>query len=247
MKIISQRDRLTTCIAFLRMVPLFAGLSDADLESLMADFAPLEYDKGESLFLQGEVSSELYLLRRGKVRIYKASAQGRETSINIFSTGHVFGEFAALDRLPRSATALAITRCVVWRMDSAAFVRNLRNLPDLSLALNRLLVAKLRWTAEFAETVAQYDAAGRLLHLLLLYTDEFGEVLEADKRYELDLGLTQGDLASLAGASRTWVNRLLQSWQREGWMEYRAGKLVIHDLARMRQERDRNMEGEQES
>lgn len=242
MKTVSQRESLATSIVFLRTVPLFAGLTDAALGALTADFSLLEYEKGESLFWQGDASGEMYLLRRGKVRIYKISPAGRETSINIFSTGHIFGEFAAIDGQPRSATALAITRCFVWRMDGAAFVRNLRTQPDLSLALNRLLVTKLRWTAEFAETVAQYDAAGRLLHILLLYNEQFGEVLEADKHYRLELGLTQDDLASLVGASRAWINRLLQSWQRQGWMEYRAGRLIIHDLVRMRQERDRCME-----
>jgi hypothetical protein len=56
--------------------------------------------------------------------------------------------------------------------------------------------------------------------------------------------LNQDDLASLVGARREWINRLLQTWQRQGWMEYKAGKIFIHDLARMRQERDRRLEGD---
>ena len=73
----------------------------------------------------------------------------------------------------------------------------------------------------------------------------FGEVIEAGKSYRLELGLNQDNLASLVGARREWVNRLLQNWQRQGWMEYRAGKVIIHDLARMQQERDRREEAHQ--
>lgn len=238
--------RVTTVenISFLRTIPLFAHLQDEYLALLMAGFSFSEYEKGDTIFWQGDVSTDFYVLRLGKVRIYKISPSGRETSINIFSTGDLFGEFAAIDGQPRSATAIAITRCTVWRMDGAAFVRNLRAMPDLALAMNRLLVQKLRWTAEFAETVAQYDAAGRLLHILLLYNEQFGEVLEVGKRYRLELGLNQDDLASLVGARREWVNRLLQAWQRQGWMEYKAGKIVIHDLNRMKQERDRRLDGD---
>lgn len=231
-------------ISFLRTIQLFAHLQDEHLATLMGSFSFSEHEKGDTIFWQGDLSSDFYVLRQGKVRIYKMSPSGRETSINIFSTGDLFGEFSAIDSQPRSATAIAITRCVTWRMDGAAFVQNLRSMPDLALAMNRLLVQKLRWTAEFAETVAQYDAAGRLLHILLLYNEQFGEVLEAGKRYRLELGLNQDDLASLVGARREWVNRLLQAWQRQGWMEYKAGKIVIHDLTRMKQERDRRLDGD---
>lgn len=244
MKTASRRDTQAAIIAFLRTVPLFAALSDAELGVLAADFSPFEYPKADTLFWHGDPSTELYLLRKGKVRIYKISPGGRETSINIFSAGDIIGEFAAIDHQPRSATAQTITHCLLWRMEAEAFERHLRSMPDLALALNRLLVRKLRWTAEFAETVAQYDAAGRLLHILLLYNEQFGEALESGEGYRLDLGLNQDDLASLVGARREWINRLLQIWQRQGWLEYKAGKIIIRDLSKMRRERDRRLEGE---
>jgi len=242
MKNPSQGDTHAMDLSFLRTVPLFSLLGEPELAMLAADFSPFEYKKADAIFWQGDPTTELYLVRQGKVRIYKISPGGRETSINVFSTGHIIGEFAAIDRLPRSATARAITHCMLWRMDGDLFVEHLRKLPDLSLAFNRLLVGKLRWTAEFAETVAQYDAAGRLLHILLLYNEQFGVVLESGTRYKLELGLHQDDLASLVGARREWVNRLLQTWQRQGWIEYRAGSIFINDLSRMQQERDRRLE-----
>lgn len=244
MKTASRHDTLATVVAFLRTVPLFTQLSDTELDIIAADFSPFEYSKGDTIFWQGDLSTELYLLRRGKVRIYKISPGGRETSINIFSAGDIIGEFAAIDRQSRSATARAATNCLLWKMDADVFEQRLREWPNLALALSLLLVRKLRWTAEFAETVAQYDAAGRLLHILLLYNKQFGEVLEAGKRYKLELGLNQDDLASLVGARREWINRLLQIWQRQGWMEYKAGKIIIHDLSRMQQERDRRLDGD---
>ncbi len=74
--------------------------------------------------------------------------------------------------------------------------------------------------------------------------EQFGEALETGKRYKLELGLNQDDLASLVGARREWINRLLQTWQRQGFMEYKAGKIIIHDLSRMQRERDRRLDGD---
>jgi CRP-like cAMP-binding protein len=244
MKLDTQDNTLAARIAFLRTVPLFSHLPDAQLDALTADFSACEYAKGEPIFWQGDSSAELYLVRRGKVRIYKINPGGRRTSINIFSGGDIVGEFAAVDRQPRSATAQAVTDCIVWRMDGDIFVRHLCTLPDLALALNRLLIRKLRWTAEFAETMAHYDAAGRLLHILLLYNEQFGEAVETGKRYELELGLNQDDLASLVGTNQEWINRLLQTWRRQGWLDYKSGKITIHDLPEMRRERDRRLRGD---
>ena len=102
----------------------------------------------------------------------------------------------------------------------------------------RLLVSKARWTTMYAETIAQLDAAGQLLHLLLQYNEEFGRAEEDDKRYILELGLNQTDLASLIGAKRGWVNHILQDWRNRGLIEFDRGNIIILDLPRVRAERD---------
>jgi CRP-like cAMP-binding protein len=129
-------------------------------------------------------------------------------------------------------------------MSAEAFLGHFRSTPDLALQVARLLSQKLRWTAAYAEAIAQYDAAGRLLHILLLYNEQFGEALEAGKRYVLDLSLNQTDLASLVGARREWVNRLLREWERRDLLRYEDGRLTIFDLPRLREERDRRIEAD---
>jgi CRP/FNR family cyclic AMP-dependent transcriptional regulator len=235
-------DRLTRRIACLRQVPLFAQLGDADLAILADEFRLREYDKDEIIFHQGDASRELYVVMEGKVRIFKISPSGNETSIQIFSINGIIGECATVDGRPRSATAKSIGRCALLAMAGERFLQHMRDIPDLALAMTRLLVSKLRWTAAYAESVAQYDCAGRLLHILLLYNEQFGEEIEAGKRYVLDLGLSQADLASLVGAQRAWVNRLLGDWKKRGLIEHEDGQIIILDLPRVEAERDSRIE-----
>jgi CRP/FNR family cyclic AMP-dependent transcriptional regulator len=242
----SDQDILVRRIAFLKEVPLFADLKQDDLCRLVNDLRPRLYEKDAIIFRQGDASSELYLIIEGKVRIFKLSPSGSETSINVFCAGDIIGEFAALDRQPRSATAKAIGRCTLLEMDGDRLLQRMRELPDFAISMARVLAGKVRWTAEYAETVAQFDAAGRLLHILLLYNQQFGQEIEVGKRYELDLCLNQSDLASLVGARREWVNRILQSWHRQGLIEYKAGKIVILDLPRVIRERDSRIEAYRE-
>ena len=60
--------------------------------------------------------------------------------------------------------------------------------------------------------------------------------------YELDLGLSQADLATLVGARREWVNRILQDWRKRGLIEYDSGKIIILDLPRVQAELDSRTE-----
>ena len=238
----SRQEVLSRRVTFLKQVSLFGELSDAELATLVDDFHPKEYGKDEIIFRQGDLSRELYLVMRGKVRIFRISPAGAETTIAIYSTGSVMGEFALVDSEPRSATGKAIDTADLLVMPHDKFLRHMRHMPDLALGMTKLLASRARWTAAYAETIAQYDAAGRLLHILLVYNEQFGQAEEGGKRYVLDLSLNQTDLASLVGARREWVNRLLRDWQKRGLVDYEAGKIIILDLPRAQAERDSRIE-----
>ena len=242
MFLFSDQDSLSGRIAFARELPLFSELNEAELTNLISEFQLREYDKEEIIFHQGDDSRELYVIFQGKIRIYKTSPSGHETSIQIFFPGDVIGEFAVIDDQPRSATAKAIDGCRLLAMKGDQFSKYMHNMPRLAMGMNRLLTGKIRWTAAYAETIAQYDAAGRLLHILLLYNQKIGEEIEQGKQYRLDLGLNQADLASLIGARREWVNRLLRNWHRRRLIKYEVGRITILDLSRVQQERDRHIE-----
>jgi len=242
----SHSDTVAKHIAFLKKVPLFGSLSENDLRLLAGDFRPRVYEKDAIIFRQGDTSCELFVIVEGKVRVFRLSPAGNETSISVFSTCDIIGEFSAIDCQPRSATAKAQERCTLLEMSGDQLIKRMREMPDLAVSLAQLLARKARWTTEYAETIAQYDAAGRLLHILLVYNEQFGEELEAGKRYEVDLALNQADLASLVGARREWVNRILQTWHRQGLIEYKAGKIIILDLPRVVQERDGRIEAYRE-
>jgi CRP/FNR family transcriptional regulator, cyclic AMP receptor protein len=238
----SSRSRpLADKMAFLKQVPLCAHLADQELIAFSQDLRLREYAKGRIVFEQGDPGHTLYIILHGKVRVFRLTPSGLETTLTILGTGDLVGEFAVIDQQARSASAHAIGKCTLLQMSAETFFGHVREQPNLALGLMHVLVTKTRWTAAYAETIARYDAAGRLLHILLLFNEKFGEQLPG-QRYLLDLGLKQTDLASLVGVRREWVNRILQYWSKKKLIEYEGGKLIILDLARVRQERDSRLE-----
>lgn len=237
-----QDSALARRIALLQEMPLFQSLSKKKLETIVNDLRLKEYQRDEVIFRQGDESREVYFVLKGKVRIYTTSPSGNETTIAVFSTSDVIGELAAIDYSPRSATAKAITSVLLLSMSQERFLHHLENLPCFAMAFIRLLAGKLRWTAAYAESIAQFDAPGRLLHIILQANEHYGEELVSGKVYRIDLGLNQTDLASMIGARREWVNRILADWRRRSLLEFDNGVIHILDLPRVVAERDSRIE-----
>ncbi len=239
--------RMSQRVITLRAMPLFAELSEADLTTLAEELRVREYQRDEIIFRQGDPNREIYLVLKGKVRVYKISPGGEETTIAILSTNDVIGELAALDNQPRSATAKAIGPVTLLTLAQSRLLHYMQTMPGLALGMSRVLAAKLRWTAAYAESIAQFDAAGRLLHILLVFNERYGEMVEPGTRYRMNLALSQSDLASMVGARREWVNRILSDWRKRGLVDFDRGVITILDLPRVVAERDSRIEANMDS
>ena len=238
----AHNDVLSKKVNFLKTVPLFSLLDDSDLTQIAQDFYPRVYPKNETILRQGDPSHELYVVMKGKVRVYKTSPNGDETIINIFTQKEVIGEFAVIDNEPRSATAKAIDQCTLLAITRDKFLMHLQSMPKLAMEMCRLVINKARWTTKYAETLAQYDTADRLLHLILHFNQMFGQEIEPNKRYKINLGLNQADLAALVGAGRGWINQILNEWRERDLIEYKSGNITILDLPRVQQELDNRLQ-----
>lgn len=229
-------------LEILEQIPLFAQVGRADLEKIVPDLRLRNFARNDIIFRQGDESREVYIVLKGMVRIYKISPGGGETTIELFSAFDIFGELAAIDNQPRSATAQCVDSASLLVISQAQFDRHLRTLPGLAYGLSRVLSQKLRWTSAFAESIAQFDAAGRLLHFLILYTKRYGKPITEGIAYELELGLSQSDLASMVGARREWVNRIMGDWRRRGLVDYDREMIQILDMPAVIAERDSRTE-----
>src|SRR5204862_5389879 len=106
------QDGLTTMgyADFLRKVPLFAELPDADLRRLCAMIKEVKLAPGETLFAEGDPGEEAYVIAEGEIEIVKISS-GRDVLLAVRTAGDVIGEAALLEMAPRSATARARGGC----------------------------------------------------------------------------------------------------------------------------------------
>jgi EmrB/QacA subfamily drug resistance transporter len=125
---------------FLRAVPLFAGLPDATLDSIVSRAHRVRLRAGEPLFSEGDAGDSLYLLRAGRMEVLK---EGVASSVEL-ERGAVVGELAVLAHAPRSASVRAVRDCELLQITSADFNTLMAGSPEIPTVLARTLGAQLQ-------------------------------------------------------------------------------------------------------
>jgi len=213
-------------VSMLRKVSLFAGLSDQELEVLADSLGKRTFGKGMIIFHKGSPGQTLYIIESGKVRIFIISESGQEISVNIYGAGDVFGELALLDGLPRSAGAMAMEKTVTLTLHRDDFLRHLEDYPRMAKSIMEVLSTRLRYTTTYAESLSFLNVYGRVAAKLLELADRYGVQKDG---VEIDLRLTQAELATWVVATRESVNKVLGTFRDQGVIKVEAQRITILD------------------
>lgn len=222
-------DELNTLLAEARM---FAGLEDDARVAIIKEMRPVSYSSGQSIFSRGDKGQELYLVTKGRVRLSILSAEGRELSFAHASPGAVFGEIAMLDGDVRTADATAVGKTEAMVLGHAAFRRLLETTPGFADAVIHFLCARLREADMQLEGVALHRIEVRLARFLVGLCAQHAPN-QTDGEIIVELGMSQGELALLLGASRPKVNGALTLLEDQGIVT-REGNKVHCDLDELR-------------
>lgn len=140
------------------------------------------FDAGEVLFEENETSYHFFIIQSGQVEVYKNGPTGTgEVVLATLGPGSSLGEFAMLDRQPRSASARALTDVTTARVSPEAYDQLLNELPDWAVSVMRALVERLRFTNDIVRT-AQKSKTG-LLDAANQKALEFAEFSDNESRF----------------------------------------------------------------
>jgi CRP/FNR family transcriptional regulator len=215
-----------------RQAPLFAALDQEAADALRATMSRVELDRGAVLFHEGDPGDRLYVIVEGKVKLGRASGDGRENLLAILGPGEMFGELSLFDPGPRNATATAIADTVLIGLGNEDLTAWLSGRPAVARQLLSALARRLRRTNEALADLVFSDVPGRVAKQLLDLSERFGTSVEDGLRVSHDL--TQEELAQLVGASRETVNKALADFASRGWLRLEARAVVLLDVERLR-------------
>ena len=214
-------------IALLSHVPVFAGLSESDLEAVAAVAVPRRFDAGEVVFREGDEGDTCYLVRSGLARAVRQHSDGRSITLSHFGPGDIFGELAMFDEEPRSATIDVIEDSEVIAIPGRDMHRLMREHPDITVKLNTALAQRLRATNERLARQSFQTVQSRVAAVLAQIVAAARDGNEGES--DVVITLTQADLAKLAGSSRESASRFLAALERAGVITQGRGRLTVHD------------------
>jgi CRP/FNR family transcriptional regulator, cyclic AMP receptor protein len=217
---------------YLKQVPLFAGLADEDIGELMSVAKRRTFRNGEVIFHREDPGQVLYVIKEGKVKISLVSPDGQEISLVVFGKGECFGELTILDGLPRSADAVAMEKVECYTLQRSDFHKAIMNNPKIAIQVMEVLSNRLRSTDQMVEDLIFLDVYGRVAKKLLELADVHGAKVENGIR--IDVRLTQQELASMVGASRESVNKVMGYFTDKNFISTDKHKITLHRITELK-------------
>jgi CRP/FNR family cyclic AMP-dependent transcriptional regulator len=217
---------------YLKQVPLFTGLAENEIQELMALAKRRTFRSGEVIFHRDDPGQVLYVIKEGKVKICLISPDGQEISLAVLGKGDCFGEFAILDSLPRSADAVAMEKVECYTLQRSDFHNAVMKNPKIAIQIMEVLTKRLRTTDEMIENLIFLDVPGRVAKKLLELADSHG--VKVDDGVRIEVRLTQQELASMVGASRESVNKVMGYFTDKRFISTDKHRITLHRIVDLR-------------
>ncbi|MDP6981333.1 MAG: Crp/Fnr family transcriptional regulator [Myxococcota bacterium] len=207
----------------IRAIPIFREASDHDLETLASHLIERKFPKDAIIVDEGLAGDYMYVIRSGRVKVTKASNDGREKIMNLFGAGDFFGEMSLLDNQPRSASVSTLEPTLLLALSRRDFMELLKNSFTLALCVIQELTRRLRDTGEQASSISFQKVQERTRGLFERIALDEG----SGDHSRITPTLTHQQIADMIGTSRETVTRAVKRLKEDGWLQQRGKRYVI--------------------
>ena len=211
-------------------VALLQELSLGDLEQAAKSARWRSYSAQEQIIDRQSEATDVFFVVDGRARVVNNSVSGREITLDDINAGGHFGELAAIDGQPRSASVMALTQCSVAIMPQDRFMELVENHSSVALKVMRGLASNIRNSTERIMDLSTLAANNRvqadLLRLALNNMDD-------DNRASIPPIPVHADVASRVSTTRETVARVMNDLARQGIVERQKNALVVQDVEQL--------------
>ncbi len=206
---------------YLSELAVFQDLSPREMEELNRITTMSTVSKGRVFYRPEEPGEVLFILKEGRVQLYRISPEGKKLVITTLGPHTLFGEMALLGTKMHNTFAEAVEDCLICVMSRADLERLILNKPQVALRLLSITGKRLREAEERLENMAFKGIPARLASLLLRLSEE-------QESNEI-IGLTHQDLAESVGTYRETATQVLNDLKSSGLIEIGRKRITILD------------------
>jgi CRP/FNR family transcriptional regulator, cyclic AMP receptor protein len=219
-------------IRLLTLVDIFEPLSREEIEKINWKHLNTSIERGEIFYTPMDLCETLFVLQKGRIRIYKATPEGREFTIAVVESGTVFGEMVLTGQRLRNAYAQAMEESEVSAMCRADVERLILDKPEVGLQLVHLLSDRLTTYETRLEDLGLKEVPARLASLIVLLIESEG--VRTSTGYKIPTRYTHQQLGTMIGANREAVTRAFARLRDLGAVETRRRYIHVEDIQTLR-------------
>jgi len=216
---------------YLKRINVFSGLSWGEMRELKRITRMVSYGKNEMIYLPGDPSETVFLLKKGRVKISRLSEEGREATLAILEPGEIFCELEALQAVPRESLVQALEPVMVCEIRREDFNRYLYQCPEVGGKVIKWFGGRLRQIETRVSDLVFKSASARLAQLLIDLSRSMG--ISENGSIRLQTRLTHQNLANLIGTSRETVSTLISQFVNHGLIAQDRRYILILDENRL--------------
>lgn len=206
--------------------PLWQTLTESEREDVRKHVETVLYSKNEIIHMDGEESSFVWMLLRGKVRIYKEGIGQRQQIIRLLKPYDIFGYRACIAQEAYNSCANAMEPCTVYRMSRDYFTQLIRANGALCYEVMQMMAKDLAFSEIRTVHLTQKHIRGRLAESLLLLLKNYG--YEEDGQ-TIAMLLPREDLANMSNMTTSNAIRTLSQFAQENLVGVEGRRIQILD------------------
>jgi CRP-like cAMP-binding protein len=223
------RPECSSCMVFKKSY--FSILENGDLENLKFEKSSSFYKTGQQIFHEDSRAVGVYCLHSGKVKLYKAGADGKEQIVRFVTPGELFGYRSITGTRHYLVTAEAIEDSIICFINSNTFSELTEKYPEITKALLASLGDMLNEAEDRMISIAQKPVRERLAEALLTLCHKFHPEGCKDDNV---LNLSREDLANIVGSATETVIRLLSEFREEKMITIEGRKIILKDVRKLK-------------
>lgn len=219
-------------IRLLSLVDIFEPLSSKEIELLNGQLSDIHLGTGEIFYTPEDKSEKLFLLWKGRVRVYR-TIEGREFTLALVESGTVFGEMALTAQQLRGSYAQAQENSDLSIMSRENLEQLILEKPQVGLQIAHLLSERLRQYETRLGDLTLKGITARLASLILLLVENEG-IVTSEKLIKIPKHYTHQYLSTMVGTNREAVTRAFAELQDSGALELRRRLIWVTDIDTLR-------------
>lgn len=210
------------------------GLEEDFFQSLSIASEVIEIGSGTPLYREGEPSGAIYFVREGRVKLFRSlgGPKPRDQILGVLGSGSVLGLASAIEGLPQSQAATALTDCTLHAVFRDEMISIMERFPKAAMRLSQTLAARSRELEDLVSNLVFHSAPQRVARLLLALATEEGRVTKRGVVFAPSL--SRQEMAEATGISREALSRALSRLAQEGILDLTGKNITILMPAELR-------------